>query len=144
MTPETASILPQPVEYLSFHRDNQADFGFTLNGQTTQLQSEMVLLKALEMAGLDTLEPTTEQRAAWTQCWEQLNHRPLALAPELVLAGTPAPENQRSLGGSLGTPTVETIQVKSANLSLKQGRPEDEHIETRLLERPKGKGKKKK
>ena len=144
MTPETASILPQPVEYLSFHRDNQADFGFTLNGQTTQLQSEMVLLKALEMAGLDTLDPTTEQRAAWTQCWEQLNHRPLALAPELVLAGTPAPENQRSLGGSLGTPTVETIQVKSANLSLKQGRPEDEHIETRLLERPKGKGKKKK
>ncbi|MGN0866718.1 MAG: hypothetical protein ACI4SG_03455 [Oligosphaeraceae bacterium] len=143
MIPENASILPRPEEYLHFHRDNLADYGFTLRGQTTQLQSQMALLRVLRTLQKEALEPTPEQKEAWEKCWAQLEHRPLALAPELVLAGTPALENQRSLGGSLGVPTVETMQVKNANLSLRQGREEDEHIETKILERPKSKGKKK-
>lgn len=143
MIQENASILPRPEEYLHFYRDNLADYGFTLRGQTTQLQSQMALLRMLQKLQKKTLEPTPAQKEAWEKCWAQLDQRPLALAPELVLAGTPAPENQRSLGGSLGVPTVETMQVKSANLTLRQGREEDERIETKILERPKSKEKKK-
>ncbi len=143
MIPENASILPIPEKYLHFYRDNLADYGFTLQGQTAQLQSQMALLQVLRKMQKERLEPTPEQKTAWEKCWAQLEHRPLALAPELVLAGTPAPENQRTLGGTMGVPTVETMQVKSANLSLRQGQTGEEHIETKILERPKSKGKKK-
>lgn len=133
--PETASILPQPYKYLHFFRDNLADFGFTPDGQSTQILSRLALHQALDALRQDAFDPTPEQQKAWQSNWEKIDHHPVAVAPELALPGIAPPENQRSQGGSLGKPIVETTQIKDASLTYTPGKTVSDHIETRVLDR---------
>ena len=137
ITPETASILPQPYKYLQFFRDNLADFGFTPDGQSTQILSRLALHQALNALQLNAFQPTPDQEKAWQANWQKIDQHPVAVAPELALPGTVPPENQRSQGGSLGKPTVETKQIKDANLTYTPGKTVSDHVETRVIDRSK-------
>ncbi len=130
-----ASVLPRPDQYLDLQRDNLADYGFTLNGQTTQFLAQHFLLQALAALGISDFQPTEEKRQAWEKCWAQLDHRPLCLAPELVLKGVPGEENKRALAGSLKDPTIKTIEVPNANLTIRPGAAGSEHMEAKVLDR---------
>ncbi|MCQ2396757.1 MAG: hypothetical protein MJ106_03550, partial [Lentisphaeria bacterium] len=140
MSIPAASVLPQPYLYDNFQRDNLADYGFTLNGQTTQLAAREALLDALKSLGLNELKPSEEDFNAWSKNWTLLDKRPMVLSPELVIKGIPGEENSRIRGGNLSvTPTSKTIKVDSANLELKQAPRGSGYIETKVLKK---KGKK--
>ena len=135
MDAAAAAVLPRPDQYLDFQRDNLADYGFTLNGQTTQFMAQHFLLQALSSLEIIDFQPTEEKRQAWERCWEKLDHRPLCLSKDLVLKGTPGAENKRALAGSLQDPTVKTFEVTDANLTIMPGKAGSEHMEAKVLDR---------
>ena len=137
MTPEPASTLAQPFEYIGFQRDNLADYGFTLNGQTTQAAAELALAGALKTLGMERFEPTERQLSDWENAWTTIDKHPICLAQELVLKGIPSEENRRALSGNLGKASVETFKVEDANLKIEFGGGGTNHVETKVIDRRK-------
>jgi hypothetical protein len=108
MESAAASILPHPQLYPGFCRDNMADFGFTMNGQTTHIFANLTM--AHRDAGIPT--PSDTQKKEFAACWKRIDAHPLALAPELIVRNTiPSAENNRALAGQLGEGTVKTSQA---------------------------------
>ncbi len=113
MTAPTAAALPTPYRYLGFYRDNLADFGFTLNGQTTQLLAQVALAQAMANLKISALSPAPSVQKAYTECWKQLEKRPLCLSPELVQRGAaPGAENTRARAGQFSQATVKTFKYE--------------------------------
>ncbi|GEM_PF-1915438 len=145
--PEAASVLPQPAKYLGFQRDNLADYGFTLDGQTTQMRSQQKLLQALETLKINAFNPTDDQKNAWENGWKIIDQHPICLAPELVLKGFATEENGRAIGNAKTEEGEIRYQISGSNLGVKLN-PDGgkNHVETKVIDRnkPAKKGKKKK
>lgn len=108
----TASALPQPEKYLGFYRDNLADFGFTLNGQNTQLLARLKLAEILANLNLTALQPLPADQEKYQQCWKRIDSHPAILAPELVIHTNVAGSgNDRTLGGKIDASAVQTRQM---------------------------------
>lgn len=137
MGTEAASILPDPDQYIGFTRDNLADFGFTLNGITTQILSRLNTAKALAALNANELTPSEANLTAWQNSWSKLDNRPLCVSESLAVnGGKPGPENSRALGGKItGKSRERSIQGKGSYVvDDLQG---DSRVSSRVLERKK-------
>ncbi|MBQ4481006.1 MAG: hypothetical protein II943_10245 [Victivallales bacterium] len=112
-----ASALPRPSEYVGFYRDNLADFGFTMNGQVTQLLTRLNLATALSRLQMNRLEPLPEDAEAYSACWKGIDRHPVVLAPELVIQSAVAGSgNDRALGGRFDVSGMQSRQLTGEEL----------------------------
>ena len=132
-----ASALPRPGEYVGFYRDNLADFGFTMNGQVTQLLARLSLSMALSRLQLSQLQPTTEDAEAYAACWQGIDRHPVVLAPELVIQSVIAGAgNDRALGGRIDVSGMQSRQLTGEELQrLEEVRGSDKN--SRVIPRKK-------
>ncbi|MBR6471775.1 MAG: hypothetical protein IKS83_08255 [Victivallales bacterium] len=122
MDSSTASALPCPDEYVGFYRDNLADFGFTMNGQITQLLARLRLSGTLVRLGLDQLEPLPEDAAAYETCWLDIDRHPMVLTPDLVIQSAIAGAgNDRALGGRIDVSRMQSRQLTGDELQRLEG-----------------------
>ena len=128
MKPATASALPRPDEYVGFYRDNLADFGFTMNGQVTQLLARLRLIRVLSRLKMAQLEPLSEDADAYDACWQGIDRHPIALAPELVIQSAIAGVgNDRALGGQFDVSEMQSRQISGDELKSRlKGKPQSQ------------------
>lgn len=134
MIPATASALPQPWQYLGYMRDNLADFGFTLDGMLAQCQSRIALAQALSHLKLPQFTPTPELQKRYDDAWERLRHRPICLAPELILPPIGNDGSGRKLSGRLDKPTVREQQL-DGTVKFHQIAPDEGKASSRVLQK---------
>ena len=129
MTIPSASALPHPKEYVGFYRDNLADYGFTMNGQVTQLFARLRLLSALNREGDGHFVPLPEDVTAYEECWKRLDAHPVVLAPELVIRSSISGSgNDRVLGGSIDNSKMTTRQITVPPSGQKQKGSQDSRV----------------
>ncbi|MFA6929525.1 MAG: hypothetical protein WCT05_04300 [Lentisphaeria bacterium] len=132
-----ASSLPRPNLYYHLFRDHLEDFGFDLNGQTTQILSMLMITNCLKNVAGQKFPKQPAALEAWHQCWQMMDQHPFCLDRSLV---------QRSVeGGSLrhSVGTLErgqSVTVKAKGGRLVGGEPS---VSGRVLERKSRSGKRK-
>ncbi len=129
MTASSASALPHPKEYVGFYRDNLADYGFTMNGQVTQLLARLQLISVLGRGSEGRFTPLPEDVTAYEECWKHLDAHPVVLAPELVIRSSVSGSgNDRALGGNIDTSKMTTRQITVPPEGQKKNGSQDSRV----------------
>ncbi|MDD3694590.1 MAG: hypothetical protein PHG44_01320 [Lentisphaeria bacterium] len=127
--PAAASALPRPELYYDFFRDHLEDFGFDLNGQSTQMLSMLAIAKCLSQMDGAAFPKRPEDLRAWQKNWRMIEQRPFCLDQSLVRKSAEG-ETPRHSSGSLERGTSVTVQAKGGKMV--GGEPQ---VTGRVLER---------
>ena len=118
-----------PKEYVGFYRDNLADYGFTMNGQVTQLLARLQLISVLGRGSEGRFTPLPEDVTAYEECWKHLDAHPVVLAPELVIRSSVSGSgNDRVLGGNIDTSKMTTRQITVPPEGQKKNGSQDSRV----------------
>ncbi len=85
MDQPSAAGLPSPHKYYHLFRDHLEDFGFDLNGQTTQIFSLLAVSSALQALSSQEYPRHEAQQEAWEKAWKMIDNHPFCLDASLVI-----------------------------------------------------------
>lgn len=137
MDKTSSAALPRPELYLNFFRDHLEDFGFDLNGQTTQILSILAINECLELASLTDYPKHPTDLQTWNDAWKLIDQRPFCLDPALVQKTYSEDDNRDSMG-TLERGTTITIKTKGGKLI-----GTDPYVSGRTLEKQSRSGRRK-
>lgn len=121
----TASALARPIFYLGFFRDHLEDFGFDLNGQTTQMLSLLRMHQILK-AYFGGAVPQDEAEAVnrdLQSLRESYDVHPSVLLTDLLITDVAAGGRHRDFSGVFTDKKEQKLRMKGADEQGKRQKP---------------------
>jgi hypothetical protein len=115
MEEASAAPLPRPNLYYHLMRDHLEDFGFDLNGQTTQILSMLNIDRCLQNIAGQNFPKQPADLEAWQKAWQMIDHHPFCLDPALVRKGSESSSSRHSVG-SLERGQKVTVKAKGGKI----------------------------
>lgn len=125
----SAAGLPNPDKYYYLFRDHLEDFGFDLNGQTTQIFSLLAVSSALQTLELKEFPRHEAQYASWQKAWTLIDSHPFCLDPSLVQDSQTEGPKRHIVGG---LQPGQTVTVKTSGGKMTAVSPA---VSSRVIER---------
>lgn len=115
MEESAASPLPRPNLYYHLFRDHLEDFGFDLNGQTTQILSMLAIAQCLKNIEGQTFPKQPADLESWRKAWQMIDQHPFCLDPALVRKSSESSSARHSIG-SLERGQSVTVKAKGGRI----------------------------
>ncbi len=111
----SAASLPRPNLYYQLFRDHLEDFGFDLNGQTTQILSMLTIDRCLQNIDGRNFPKQPADLEAWQKAWQMIDQHPFCLDPALVRKSSESSSARHSVG-SLERGQNVTVKAKGGKI----------------------------
>jgi hypothetical protein len=111
----SAAPLPRPNLYYQLFRDHLEDFGFDLNGQTTQILSMLTIDSCLQNIDGGNFPKQASDLEAWQRAWQMIDQHPFCLDPALLRKSDESSSLRHSVG-SLERGQNITVKAKGGKI----------------------------